>query len=305
MKSKLMSLFVLFISVFSGFRADAQEGNREGKVLVELPRRITKGFPMVLRITVHGPLTVSKTSLFDDTGDVRVHFKSNTDGTAWTIAPYRPRELLALPDGSIIAEVSGIPQVVLAKGEKHAMLSDVASLGNFDDIPPGEYSMTVEFPLSIHPPFPVVTSEPVGVQLIEPSAEEAEYLETVRGLGLFKRGQHGVNWSGVLRGRVSVPGDDMSKLRAEAKDQMEFHVLLSKALRSEIKSREEAKMFPVPEYLQLEKECLLLELDADSGKPQASVSQKEFSDKHPELKWRFQDKAQGFLRFRKTEKNSH
>jgi len=97
----------------------------------------------------------------------------------------------------------------------------------------------------------------------------------------------------------------MSKLRAEAKDQMEFHVLLSKALRSEIDSREEAKTLAVPEYLQLEKECLLLELDADSGKPQASVSQKEFSDKHPELKWRFQDRTQGFLRFRKTEENSH
>jgi len=247
---------------------------------------------------VYGPLTVPKTSLFDDTGDVTVHFKSNTDGTAWKIAPYRPRKTMVMLDGSFSWEESALPQVAVAKGQKRAMLLDVASLGSFDDIPPGEYSMTVEFLPSMHTPLPVVTSEPVSIQLIEPSAEEAKYLETVRGLGRIKIGQHGVNWSRVLKNRISLPEEGMPTLRAEAKGQMEFHVLLSKALRSEVNSREEAKAFAVPEYLQLEKECLLLELDADSGKPEARVSEEEFSDKHPELKWRFQNGARDFFRFR-------
>jgi hypothetical protein len=247
--------------------------------------------------------------LFDETGLINAVFVSKADGKVYTIRSGQGTEiLLTRPDGSqsdpdLAAKAKF--QTVLAPKEVRAMLLDLGSLRPItkgiilDNIPPGSYRLSVEFPSS------GVVSNAVDVDILKPSEAERVYLKGIQSLGPVNRGD-GVNWSKVLRDRMAVP-ENASQIRAEAQDQLRFHTLLSKIVRSEIRSSAQTKTTKVPDYLKEEKDCLLLELDENSGKKPSTEEKKAFKDKNPGFEWRFRDSQKeraDFLLYRVDNKKS-
>lgn len=180
------------------------------------------------------------------------------------------------------------------------MLLDLASLRPelgkgtiLDDIPPGEYKVSILFPFSKE------TSNTIEIELIQPTEDELKFLGKVQKLGVVTIRSF-VNWNKASRDRLVIPDDYILPLSVEAKNQLGFHLLLSKVLRAENSLTEKERGIQVQDYLSLEKECLLLECDDFFGNSQGVAEKKKlFLEEHPELKWRLDRRASDFLRFSK------
>ena len=70
---------------------------------------------------------------------------------------------------------------------------------------------------------------------------------------------------------------------------MQFHILLSNFLWGQGVNREELETLPVPDYLSIEKEMILIYLDLEQGKNGSSEDFSAFIKSHPDLSWRMVD----------------
>ena len=300
---KMILLTACFILMHEQIRAKNEKGS-DVKIFIETSKKIVNGFPVILRITAYGKQRVPNLSIFDETALINVIFTSKKNGFKYTISSTRGQELLmttakGIRNDSIARQMF---ETFLSQQEKRTMLLDLASLRAevgksiiLEDIPQGQYSVSVEFPSSRK------TSNAIDIEILPPSKKELEYLQNVQKVGILKRGK-GVNWSKLLRDCLPIPENNISELSIAAQDQLRFHLLLSKVLRSKV-SIEKAKSIQVQEYLTPEKKCLLLVLEKSSDKKQnLVVNEKVFEKKYPGLKWRlynFKKNNSIFLRYKK------
>ena len=270
-------------------------------VLIEVGEKATKGFPVILRVTARGPQRVPKMTVFDYWGDIAVQFVSKTDGAEYVISSSRGVDvMITSPEGVRHDEIARrMWNVSLKEDEERAMLMDVSSLRPesgigtiLDDVPPGEYTISVQFSYSKK------KSNSVDIALLEPSETERDLVHEILKKGVLKRRQ-GVNWSKFLRANIALPPNSLQKIRAHTRSQMQFHDLLSRVLSREMYLRTELEVLPVPEYLNVEKACLLLELDTTTEDKDVGKRREALLIRHPDVRWRFENVESGTTQFLK------
>lgn len=290
--TRMMHIACCCLVVFSmNSIASSGDGSR---LAIEVPDKLTKGFPAILRVTAHGPQRIPRLSLLDELGSITITLISKTGGREYRISSSQGMELIVTtPEGFRHDAVARqMFQVALAKGKTRSMLIDLWSLRPevgkgtiLSDVPAGQYNLTVTFPTS------EITSPSVEVDLIDPTEAEQALLNEVIDAGVLLKRGNGVNWSKVLRDRAPIKSKSFSNLKEETEGLIQFHLLLSNVLRREVSSRKSADRFSVPEYLRAEKESLLLELDMLEDPQKSEQAKKDFVKRHPDLKWRHQKEA--------------
>lgn len=305
-KMRIIVLFCFCLFMLEEARASNVKGDG-AKLVIETDRKVIKGFPLIIRVTAHGPQQVPRLSIFDEIAYVNVIFVSKEYDVSYIISSTRSQEIIVMaPDGRRNQTASQrMFEVSLKVGERRTMLLDVSSLRPelgkgkiFDGIQPGQYELLVEFPSS------GIKSNAIDVEVISPSNKEKEYLHKVQSSGFLKRGE-GVNWSKLLRDRLPMPENKIRKIGVDAQNQLRFHELLSRALRSEIRTSKDAQLLEVQEYLRPERDLLLMELGS-SGVNQVESKNEAFDKQNAGIKWRLQNILEGradFLRYRVKKKN--
>jgi hypothetical protein len=133
--------------------------------------------------------------------------------------------------------------------------------------------------------------------MVDPTEKKRAFLKEVEVAGGGNRGI-GPNWHHVILIRIPINWNSSSNLRKETIDQMQFYHLVLSARREEVLSRKEADAFPVPGYLQGEKESLLIELETCQDPQKAELLKKDFRVRHPDLKWRQESGNRGLFLWR-------
>lgn len=260
-KKLVICLFVVLITSVVSF---AQQEPNNTITLEALPK-VTKGFPLVFKITVSGPQEIPPLSIFDNEVPITVYFKSITDVNEFTIRSFRKPIEMALEDGSHINVTNKIyPPIEIPDGEKYSFIFDIASLfiganqTSLSDIPPGNYSIFVELtsadPLAIdiekvkeehaqefeefekfigrsfdltRSRRKMMKSNSIDIELIEPTEKEKQFIEKVLKLSdiSFK---DGINWTRILRRRIVITEKSISGLSQVSKKQISLHKLLSR-----------------------------------------------------------------------------
>jgi hypothetical protein len=260
---------------------------------IETEPNIIKGFPCIFKIRVKNRSYVSKFSLFDESFDIAVIFRSKEKNKLFIVRSRGPTIEESLKDehGRIVyTRERGLSQIVMSQKDSRAMLLDISSLRivsthstNFSDIPPGDY--TVYAILFDDSRTLCKVSNTISVRLIEPTETEKIYL---------KEAKDNKKWSEILRENLPISKIGIENLTPQARKQMEFHLLLSDILSSKLSLKdmpiEKLQAISVPDYLLPEKESLIYELKLVSGKiKEDDKGLTNFIDKHLELKWRFDD----------------
>ena len=301
MVKRLTTRLVIFLCAWALPSCDRSENTPadDAKVSIEVVRKVTKGFPVVLRLSFRGPQRAPRLSVFDDLGGIAVRLVSKSDGSQYVISSSRRMEITVIGSFGELREdiAEDVSSVSVEEKQQRSMLLDVFALRPelgkgtlLDDLPPGDYAISVELPASDE------KSNSLDIELVAPSVAEQEFLAHVNTKGVFRRGT-GVNWAKCLPTRVELPKEALRGLEPNTRIQMQFHVLLLCALRAEVSSRREAESSNVPDYLLAEKECLLLELDALTENNGLEEKRKTLRRRHPDVAWRLQEGA-GFLRYR-------
>jgi len=260
-----------------------------GKIVIEGPHRAIQGFPLVLRIVARGPLQVPMTSLYDVNADIHVNLSQKKGDKTYKFYANASMGFDRSPEGGHI-DRDGRELVNNRIGDKEemAILVDVPSLNygraNFLSVPPGEYLLSVTFPHAKK------TSEALALELIAPSPADRAFLDEVVEPAILPRRREVILWTWVLGGPKSwrLPVSKTKELLDPAKGQMQFHVLVYQIEKGEVRTRQQAAAYPVPKYLELEKQWVLLKLDRANKVAGAEQALQAFVETHPEFRWRLQ-----------------
>jgi len=265
-----------------------------------------KGFPLLLRISGDGKQVMPDLSMFEEIGEVAVILKpeGGDDPREYRIESTRGQDrVLQTPDGEQV-DGARMFRTVVPKGQRRAMLLDLSSLRpeigkglTLAEVPPGKYRMQIEYRHTS------ARSEPVALELLAASNKEDAFLKqslVEAETGLRRR------WPWLLRQRRSIPAPGANGLSEVAMQQLQFHLLVSKATAAPKATEalfEQLRVMPVPEYLEAERQVLLFDVALAAKLDGASEARKQELEKtYPELKWRLdqiRDSGASFLRFAK------
>lgn len=276
-------------------------------MMIQSVSTTTKGFPCILKITANGPGALPAATLYDETLPIQVKFVSITNDRTYTLTSSRGNDLIiTTPEGDRRdSDKQEMWFTTVEAGKQKSILVDLASirpeLGRgtlLDDIPPGEYGLSVSFPGK------TVQSNSIQIRIVPPGEKEQQFLTDILRQGTFNRGKN-VNWSKVLRNHPNLSPDKLDLLSPTTKEQVAFHMLLSELTSKKTlgaTDEDAVKTTPLPKFLEPEKECLLYEVGVATGKRDEAKSN-ELTSKYPDLQWRLQEiKANGktFLLSKKT-----
>jgi hypothetical protein len=228
---------------------------------------------------------------------------------------------LSTAGGDISKEIiKGVPFLVVTKEQKYSMIFDLWSLsprnatGNIlIDVPAGKYSMHVEFlkvpageyNINNAPNTDKVNSDSIDIELVEPNEQEKQFIQKIQDSAsdlLIAKDRIGVSWIKFLQDGMQISNDDMSKLTHVSKKQLSFHKLISDVnivdehIRNE--SIEKVNRASLPEFLEPERQLLLLELKGNPEKERDDLLQK-----YPQLHGMVEKLDSGnntFLKYKKS-----
>ena len=93
--------------------------------------KVTKGFPVVIKIIAQGPLKVYNLSIFDEGIPITVYLASKSDGKEYIIKSYQNFEAIgSIRSGGPMMDLTYLvrPPINVPKGKKYTMLFDLWSL---------------------------------------------------------------------------------------------------------------------------------------------------------------------------------
>lgn len=309
-KAKVFITLLIFTSISSGVSIAQQEPNNA--IALETLPKATKGFPLVIKVTVRGPYEVDDFSIYDSGIPIRVYLTSKSDGKKYIIQSKNTATSIGFIQGVGTVDILE-PTIIIPEGQKYTMMFDLWSLssGNttktfLSDVPAGKYSVYIEFYQSQLFHMDQIKSDSINIELIEPTDKEKQFIEKTRELGNisgYVNNKVGVNWSKLIKSITVISDDDISELTQISKDQISFHKLISDVNIVDEKSRKnslkDVNDASVPEFFEPEKQLLLLEL---KGSPAAECE--EFLKEYPELKWKVErdnsSKKKFLLRYKDT-----
>jgi hypothetical protein len=253
-----------------------------GEITLDVLPKVTKGFPVVVKVNVEGPQEVFYTSIFYGDLNIKVHLTSRSNGKEYIITSRIMRTGVGRsPSGGLIDITDqAFPPLTVPKGQKYTMLFDLCSLAPrlltetfLEDIPSGQYSMFVEFYREN------IKSTPIDIELIEPTEQERHFIQKTREL---EKGQvklkGGVSWSKVLSYRTMIPNDGFSSLTKVSKDQISFHKLLADVEisdeKAKIKAITDVNDAKLPKFFEPERQLLLFELKGNPAEERDNLIKK-------------------------------
>jgi hypothetical protein len=290
------SIFMVFHIVFGINPLYGQQNENDKKLLIYSEPKVVKGFPAILKISASGPQTVSKMSLFDEFSNIEIELLSYKERLKYTIKSTNLGIEYHMTDeeGNAIDPDKSLFYSDVPENSKRDMIIDLGTIRPeigigtiLDDIPPGKYAVRIRFSSLDR------VSNSLDIEFIEPSKNENDFLQKAVTVGTELRRGKGINWSMFLIERIKMPKEGFEKLSDIAKSQLQFHTLLSKILSANLLLQEDElkdiETLPVPDYLEPEKQFLILEISMKLGKPDIEEKKKSFIEKYPNLKWRFND----------------
>ncbi len=243
------------------------------------------------------------TTLFSDFANIKVVFVNQTTNSQYPVTATR----------GFYTTLNGTMGAIGAQGlYYHQISSDdpqtmLLNLGNLSaemgqgltvmDLPAGDYKVQVVWNETNQKPIEL------PLTIIDPSDEEKAFLdqfpEDVKSPYKYRE----VSWGDVILFSKNLDEktsllSDVSQLSQVAQQQLEFHKFLLKVKNaSDVPANRVAlSALPVPAYLQVDKECILLEREiADllmKGQPESADLQQQvetFLGKHPSLTWRINE----------------
>ena len=263
-----------------------------------------KGFPVILKVTATGPQIVPRMSLFDEHAGVVVRLKlTDEDGREYLILSSKGEGMVYTNREGEQIDAGRLYRVPLGAGDERSMLLDLASVQpeigkgtTMEDVPPGRYLVTITFSGS------GIESKSVPLVLKEPSRKEkalAEQMLIDKDTGIRR------TWCGLLRGAWPITNIATTPVSAEAAAQLSFHQVLGHVLASDKLEKalvQDVQSASVPQWLVPERDALAIMVAiADESGASTEKAQAELMQRHPDLKWRFDDfhgdSVGEFLRF--------
>jgi hypothetical protein len=309
-------IFGIIVIVATACFSIAQQEPNNAVTIKAMPKAI-KGFPLVIKVILKGPQKVKYLSINENGIPITVYLKSKFDGNEYVIKSERTSSYEATYSNGTHIDVSDEmdPPVEILYGQKYTMMFDLWSLSarpgtetTLSDVPPGKYMVSVEIETADRLSLrvgklneeqkkalkekgfdvsslmePKMKSNPIDIELIEPSDNEKQFIEIIRKFRIG-RVKGGVSWVEVLRSGIVIPNDEISNLTQTSKDQLSFHKLISdvnivdEKLRK--KSIEEVNSASLPEFFESERQLLLLELKGNHA-----AERQNFLKNHSDLKW--------------------
>jgi len=298
MSNNLTFATCLMAALLGWFVIGGEPMIKEPRLTVSTVPVAVKGFPVVLRLTVYGPVHgAALTSFFDNVAEVVVLMRDKITSKEYTLSSYNRGSAIVLTtkEGEH-RDAERQYRFMVKEGESRAALLELSSLQtratSLKDIPIGEYELSVVFPHSR------LKSDAVQLRLLSPSEDEQKALE-----GAFADPKQQVNWvSRLLNPKKEAL--DWGRLGDVASNQCAFYRLVVAALTGDLNRElvQEIKSSKVPEYLVPEREVLALEVSNAVSQTQDKTLAAALREKYPEISWRLDDIEQGhgsFLRFRR------
>lgn len=267
----------------------------------------TRGFPCVLKITVHGPGLIPNATIFDENMPIRVTFSAVSSNTTHTLFSSKGKDIIYIREGQRVDYTDQEKwQTRVKEGQRQSILIDLASITPqigrgwlFEDLAPGEYNVAITIPGF------VARSNSIRLRVVAPDEVEDQYLASIQRQGSFSRGK-GVNWSRVLQSKVRPSLDNWDRLSTTTREQTSFHMLLARLTASDnvLGPDDEIaiKTTALPKFLEPERECLLYEVRTAMGKSDEAEAFR-LMKRYPDLEWRLREIKVGgkdFLRYRKV-----
>lgn len=275
-------------------------------------QKFVKAFPVIAKLTFSVPAEkvsttprvgfrsffyAPVTTLFSQYANIRVVFTNRVTGEKYFINSTR---------GSGLSNT--IPfHIVISEGETQAMLIDLSSLRpesgdglTLSSIPSGDYSMRLETSLTN------TSSNTVSITLMDDSPQEQDWVRQVTEIVSSENERTFFSWVEALK-KASKAAPALSlaslqKLNVEAAQQLSFHAFMTAFLVSDnsTQTRKALEIFPVPAYLEVQKESLLLERDIISSKKENDALKtraEQFLKLHPQMQWRIENARKGEAEF--------
>jgi hypothetical protein len=279
---KKLVIFVIVVTAINCNLLMSRQRQLTGVITLDVQPKVTKGFPVVVKVNIEGPQKVFHTSIFYGDLNIEVHITSKSNGKEFIITSSLSRTGVGMSPGGGLMDITNqaFPPLTVPKGQKYTMLFDLWSLSPgstsktaLSDVPAGKYSMFVKFYREN------VQSTPIDIELIEPTEQEKQFIQKIREFGEGRLKYRGsVSWSASLDYSNVIPGDVIDSLTQVAKDQISFHKLLSdvditgeKTKNKSIKDVNDAKL---PKFFEPEKQLLLLELKGNPTKERENLLKK-------------------------------
>jgi|WetSurMetagenome_2_1015567.scaffolds.fasta_scaffold81712_1 hypothetical protein len=313
-KMKNLIISSIVIAVTSGLSLAQQDQNNA--IILETLPKATKGFPVVLKVTIQGPQIVYNFSIYEYDIPITIYLTSKSDGKEYIIKSYSRREARGSSPGGVTIDLTDKvwPPLQIPTGQKYSTIFDIWSLHPklwtdtcLSDVPSGKYSLSIElesedvnaireqmaalrargvgFGAVIEKP--KIKSNSIDLELIEPTEQEKKFIQKIqdleKNLGEVNS-KIKVSWVTVLRSSgIGISDNDISTLTQVSKDQISFHKLLAdvnvsdeKARNKSIKDVNNAKL---PKFFEPEQQLLLFELkDNPAGERENIIK------KYPDLK---------------------
>ena len=293
---KYFTIFLLIIPITTGLSTAQQEPNN--LIIIEALPKATKGFPVVMKVTIKGPQTTPFLSIFYDDLPVTVYLISQSDGKEYVIQSHRRREAVGgYPGGGLMDLTDKIdPPFKVPEKQKYTMMFDLWSVSPglttetfLSDVPPGKYNVFMEFNFSsrysprytpdnidisqdylsnmiaVQKP---VKSNTIELELIEPTEQEKKFIQKIRENRMVGS-KAGVNWTQIFLRRIVISDVEMLTLTQISKEQISFHQLLSKVDITEEQSRsrsiKDVNNASLPKFFEPEQKLLLVELKGNKA----------------------------------------
>jgi hypothetical protein len=329
-KMKNLIIYSIVIAVTTGLLMAAQEHKDTVKLLaaqkykdtflLEAMPKATKGFPLILKVTVLGPQRVDQLSIKSNDLPVTVNLKSKTDGKEYIIKSARSKMDAVNDQGAHFDATNSVyPPIDIPEGEIYSMIFDLWSLSPAPgtdvflyNVPAGKYTVSVKlasrYPLTSFDPNSIsesdlknfmeffkginlselpqglLKSNSIDMELLEPNEREIQFIRKMKKYSLEILKDY-VNWTRILYYTDIISNDDMSTLSDVSREQISYYKLITDVNISDKKARDKSikdvNDAKIPKFFEPEKQLLLLEL---KGNPAAE--KEKVLKQYPDLKWR-------------------
>lgn len=266
-----IGLLVLLVSQTFIFGQEAPRA--KPSVTLECAPIFIRGFPAVLKLKCTGPQAIPTMTLFTYYQKFSVDLVSQETAKTYSIQSDAGSQMHTMGTNSLFL-------THLPTGRKYTMLVDLYSLEPdgeaglvLRDVPNGKYTIQVNLTYSGQ------KTIPIPVEIVAPTPKQQEFLDKIRERYLVSPRRYvedfppGLmpNWARFLEEPANM-SDLMGELDPAGQSAMAMHFILSEIvlypkkieeLDEQTLSRLSAVI--VPQYLQIDKECLLLELKIIKG----------------------------------------
>lgn len=249
------------------------------------------------------------TTLFSQNANIRVVFTHQVTGEKYSINSTRGQNITLSDSAGRTMSGERLFDTPIIEGNTQTMLIDLSSLrpeihiGDawiLSRIPSGEYSMRFEIPGTN------TSSNTVPITLVDASPQEQDWVRQVTEIVSPENERTFFSWVEILKAASKAAPTlslaSLQKLNAEAAKQLSFHAFMTAFLVSDnsTQTRKALEKFPVPAYLEVQKESLLLERDIMSSKTENDALKtraQQFLKLHPEVQWRIEKARKGEAEF--------